>query len=215
MKIVGLCGFANSGKSSIAKYLVKNYGFVRLSFAGPVKDVASVVYGWDRFKLDGQTEEDRIWRETSDFTWSKFLGRNITPRIALQQIGQGMRDIIDPNIWVHMVRREIEINENTNFVIDDVRYVNERMMLKDVGANLYIVHRADHTGITFPSEECKRLWEEAIYEQVLSVDKTPLHRSEWDWLRDPTITKDPIIENCGNLENLHTIIENTILKENI
>ena len=49
--IIGIIGAIGSGKDTIADYLVKNHGFTRLSFAGKVKDVAAIVFGWDRTML--------------------------------------------------------------------------------------------------------------------------------------------------------------------
>ena len=37
MKLIGLTGFAGSGKSTVAQYLVEQHGFTRLSFAAPLK----------------------------------------------------------------------------------------------------------------------------------------------------------------------------------
>ena len=37
MNVIGLTGFAEVGKSTVAGYLVKEHGFTRLSFAAPLK----------------------------------------------------------------------------------------------------------------------------------------------------------------------------------
>ncbi|WP_346927659.1 hypothetical protein, partial [uncultured Arthrobacter sp.] len=37
MQVIGLSGFAGSGKSTVANYLVEEHGFTRLSFAAPLK----------------------------------------------------------------------------------------------------------------------------------------------------------------------------------
>lgn len=216
MKIIGLCGFANSGKSTVAKYLIEKYGYQRLSFASAVKDVAAVTYSWDRVKLDGQTEEDRNWRETVDSLWSPLLGYVFTPRMALQQIGQGFRDIVHPDIWVNIIRLKLtKMPENSKVIFDDVRYVNERATLKSLGTKMFVVHRSDDYGILFPSPEHKRLWDDCIEDVVLSSDRTDLHQSEWDWLRDPTVANDPILQNRGSISALHEYIDALLLQHNL
>jgi len=35
--ILGLSGYAQSGKDTIADYLVKNYGYTKISFADPIR----------------------------------------------------------------------------------------------------------------------------------------------------------------------------------
>ena len=49
--IIGFCGFAGSGKDTAADYLVNFYNFDRISFAGPLKDTLSAVFGWERSML--------------------------------------------------------------------------------------------------------------------------------------------------------------------
>jgi dephospho-CoA kinase len=46
--IVGLVGLIGSGKDTAADFLVENYNFQRESFAGHLKDIVSIVFGWDR-----------------------------------------------------------------------------------------------------------------------------------------------------------------------
>jgi hypothetical protein len=55
MSIIAICGFQGAGKDTLADILVNNYGFIRVSFAGAVKDVASAIFGWDREMLEGRT----------------------------------------------------------------------------------------------------------------------------------------------------------------
>lgn len=50
--IVGLVGAAGSGKSSVANHLVEVHGFVEMSFAAPLKDLAARLFGWDRSRVD-------------------------------------------------------------------------------------------------------------------------------------------------------------------
>jgi adenylate kinase family enzyme len=66
MSIIAICGFQGAGKDTLADILVNNYGFIRVSFAGAVKDVASAIFGWDREMLEGRTKESREKREVID-----------------------------------------------------------------------------------------------------------------------------------------------------
>ena len=85
--IIGLCGFAGSGKGTLADFLVENHNFRKISFATKLKDVASVMFGWDRDLLEGITDESRAWREEVDENWSNELEQEVTPRIVLQLFG--------------------------------------------------------------------------------------------------------------------------------
>ena len=67
--IIGLIGFAGSGKDTIAEYLERCRMFNVDSFASNLKDAASVIFGWDRLMLEGKTKESREWREMPDKFW--------------------------------------------------------------------------------------------------------------------------------------------------
>lgn len=209
MKIIGLRGFIGAGKSTIGTHLIEKHGFKRISFASPVKDVAAIVFGWDRQMLDGLKFEDRIWRESPDIVWSmRYKRQDFTPREGLQLVGNGLRELIHPDVWVHAAAETImDLPEDSKIVFDDVRYLNEVKKLRHLGARMFTVHRATDRGIIFPSDEHKRLWNESMEGQVLSNDPTPLHRSEWDWLRDTELEKDTIIYNDSTIEHLKEEID--------
>ena len=85
--IVGVVGFIGSGKGTVGDFLKTEFGFHSLSFASHLKDVASVLFGWERNLLEGDTEESRKFRERPDGFWSKKIGEHFTPRLALQLLG--------------------------------------------------------------------------------------------------------------------------------
>jgi hypothetical protein len=134
--IIGIIGAIGSGKDTVADYLVKHHGFIRLSFAGKVKDVAHIVFGWDRELLEGLTKESRAWREVVDPYWE------ISPRVALQRIGTEMfRTYIHPDTWVKAVIRTIQATPELNYVITDCRFENEVKALKDLGGKILYISR--------------------------------------------------------------------------
>ena len=137
--IIGLIGLNGSGKSTVASILEQKYNFNIDSFAKPVKDIASVIFNWNREKLDGMTEESRKWREEKDEEWSKILNKDITPRMILQMIGTEFgRDMLGENIWIESLKKR---SENKNIVISDVRFVNEAENIKNSGGVLIRIKR--------------------------------------------------------------------------
>jgi hypothetical protein len=199
--IIALCGFANSGKSTIASRLIEKFNFQRVSFAEPVKRVAAVSFGWEYEKLLGQTTETRAWREEPDVFWSKAKGESFSPRQGLQLIGEGYRKLFHPDIWVQKAINTItKIRQTIHqpIVIDDMRYCNERNALEDIGAQTFIVVKPP-----LPTPEHVRVWDLGFTGN--GIPNSSLHSSEWDWLRHPAVSDmhTPVIVNDGDIETLH------------
>src|SRR4051812_11153513 len=101
-EVIGLVGFAGSGKDTVGQYLVEEHGFTSIAFADPLKDCLSAMFGWDREMLAGRTPNDRLWREQVDEWWANKLGiPHFTPRFAMQNIGTDvMRRTFHDQIWI-------------------------------------------------------------------------------------------------------------------
>jgi hypothetical protein len=186
--IIGICGFQSSGKDTLADYLIKEYGFYKLSFASVLKDIVSIMFNWPRDKLEGITKEDREWRETVDPWWSQQLKINIlSPRYILQHFGTNLfRNHFHPDIWVKVV--ENKLHQYKNIVITDCRFINEINMLIRYGAKIIHIHRNmpvwfDKYKIGIDVEEVKNL-----------------HQSEKEWIR---CYYDYEIINDGTIEELY------------
>lgn len=138
MKLVGIIGAIGSGKDTSAEVLIGERGFKKLSFAGKVKDVAAVVFGWDRDMLEGVTAASREWREKVDEHWG------LSPRTALQKIGTEMfRVHIRDDIWVKALETQVAACHagGTPVVITDCRFANEVASIKAQGGMIIHVER--------------------------------------------------------------------------
>lgn len=130
---IGLVGYSQSGKDTVANILVKNYGYTRVAFAdkireflyglnpmvacsptGYLQDLVNLV-GWDAAKQEPQV------------------------RRLLQDLGNSARKTIDENVWVTLALGNIDVNKRV--VITDVRFENEAMMIKLMGGQLWRVKR--------------------------------------------------------------------------
>ena len=200
--IIGLVGFIGSGKGTVADLLVSNHGFIKESFANSVKDAVSVVFGWDRSLLEGDTVDSRAWREQPDEFWSRKLGKEFSPRLALQLMGtEAGRNVFHTDLWVHTVERRC--SPNRNYVIADVRFPNEVLAIKAMGGKVFRVKRgadpewfatAQRQNLT-PEDD---LWLLEDHNELMEQKYPDVHYSEWAWIGqevDGTIWNDTTFED--------------------
>ena len=198
--IIGLVGFISSGKGTCADYLVREHGFVKESFANSVKDSVSIVFGWDRQLLEGDTDYSRGWRERADPWWSNRFGYEFSPRSALQLMGtEAGRDVFDKNIWVYSMFRRMD--HSKNYVIADVRFPNEIQKIKEDGGMIIRVKKGPDPIWYLPALDVNT--KRDLY--VMAENFPQVHYSEWAWIGSEGI--DYTINNDGSIEDLENEIE--------
>jgi adenylate kinase family enzyme len=172
MQLVAISGFQGSGKDTVAKILVEEYGYIKLSFADSLKNAISTIFNWDRQLLEGDTEESRSWRETVDEWWSKRLEIPLlTPRWILQNIGtEVLRNHFHSDIWLASLENKLQTMNSGKFVISDCRFPNEMEMIKRLGGTLIRVNR-DIQNIIY-NHESETAWTICSFDYVLENNGT-------------------------------------------
>ena len=184
--LIGVVGLIGSGKDTVAERLVTHHGYKRDSFAKSLKDAVSSMFNWDREMLEGNTTSSRHWREQPDKFWSEKMGKEVTPRLILQQFGtEVMRGQMYDGIWVDSV---IGRYKGENTVISDTRFINEIKTIKAHGGIVVLVKREE-----IPTRE--------------EMQKQGAHQSEWDWIGSDF---DYTIDNTSSLEGLNANIDQFI-----
>jgi hypothetical protein len=188
-KIIAFAGLIGSGKGTAADHLINNHNFVGLSFAGSLKDCLSAVFHWDRELLEGITPESREWRERVDSYWAEKLQiKNFTPRMAMQNIGTDLfRNHFNDSIWTHSLEKKI-LNLNSNVVISDLRFFNESVMLRNLGANIVRIVRGDDPVWYSLARICP---------DDMKILYPNVHASEYGWA---SIEFDVIIDNDSGID---------------
>jgi len=204
--IIGLAGFIGSGKDTVGDILVDNYNFKKLSYADRLKDTIATMFDWDRDMIEGQTPHSRKWREKPDEFWTNELGYDVTPRSILQRVGTDcMRKGLDDQIWILFVKKELIENPNTNFVIPDIRFFNERELVRNMNGQVWRIKKG-------PDPE----WiNNAINDNRYDTDwmheyHPDIHESEWRWIDHPT-EFDKTIHNEGTIEDLAQQIQRQMI----
>lgn len=133
MKLIGLAGRARSGKTSIADYLVHDYGYQHLAFADPIRDTIEHVF-------DTPHQYSHILKEAGIPPHGKSY-RELAQ--TLGDWGRGLR----PDFWVLELERRLELikrglGDDLCVVISDVRYINEAFWVRQRG-QLWHITRPD------------------------------------------------------------------------
>ena len=198
--IIGLLGFADAGKTTSANVLKHSFSFQERTFAGPLKDTVSAVFGWPRHLLEGDTLESRKFREQRDEFWSTKFGKDITPRSILQYVGtEVFRNSLDNNIWINVMEKSLE-DRSKDYVITDVRFPNEMEFIVKIGGFLVEVDR-NRPPAWLP--QFYSLWQNYTgnFTEFSSIMNTLAHPSEWMRLT-ANIPTNYIIHNTGTLDDL-------------
>jgi hypothetical protein len=181
MKIVGILGFAGSGKDTVG-VMFREAGYEKASFAASVKDATSSIFGWERNLLEGDTDESRKFREKIDPFWTEHLGYEVTPRKMLQLLGtDACRNILGENIWVYSMLRNLD--ENKKYVITDVRFPNEIRTIQEAGGTLIRVRRgAEPEWYDLSLRQNTMSGEEELNSDRMDIKYPNVHYSEYAWV---------------------------------
>lgn len=124
MKLIGLIGKKQSGKSTAAKYLNEKYKFAELSFATRLKEGAMALFDLTEEQVNGPSEI----REAI------IPHYEMSARQILQWLGTDVLREKWPNFHVDVLRRQINHhNFYDKWVITDVRFPNEIEFIKELG----------------------------------------------------------------------------------
>jgi hypothetical protein len=120
--IIGLSGYAQSGKDTIAKVLVEEYGYTRVAFADKIRELLYKTNPLVACSPSGYLRDlvDRVgWDEAK---------KESQVRKLLQDIGVAARETFGKNFWIEQAVGHF--NSDDKIVFTDVRFKNEVERLK-------------------------------------------------------------------------------------
>lgn len=149
--IVGLSGRKNTGKTTLSDLLIKR-GFKRASFATPLKEYVAQLFDWDLQSLYTQAGKEEIL--SSPVIWNIDVCKKLedianiklnfiedalfnSRRDILQFIGTDVLRAADPDFHVNKFAEKFL---DGDYVVDDVRFMNEVETLKKInGFSAHVV----------------------------------------------------------------------------
>lgn len=165
-RIVGLTGYAGSGKDTAALVLIAN-GCLRMAFADGVRALAMEVDAVMHLNNGAHTLLSATVVRNG---WDRAKGHEDVRR-HLQRLGKGVRDIIGPDAWVDALGRRWGALGFPDVVVTDVRYPNEAAWVRARGG---MVIRVDRPGVgPLNGHESETLVGSIEADEVVVNDGTP------------------------------------------
>lgn len=155
--IIGFAGRMRSGKSELANVCVDKYGYIKLSFATPLKELCADLLNvsvdeLNRMKNDKTeislnlgTEDVKKFLVDNTNIQSEMVNRECdgitvkSVRELLQFIGTDL--IRRYNADWHVNKLVTMVDKDKNYVFDDVRFPNEKNMIESLGGDCWFVVR--------------------------------------------------------------------------
>ena len=123
--IIGLTGYAQSGKDTVAQILVKRYGFTRVAFADPIREFAYDVNPI----VDTVANEKITLRYMVDRDGWEGAKKHEEVRKTLQRIGVAARNNFGDDFWI--IKAMEKVKHADRIVVTDVRFINEAKWIKN------------------------------------------------------------------------------------
>ena len=147
--IIGLSGYAQTGKDTIADHLVKNYGFTRVAFADPIREA---LYNLNPNITLADMRGVSLASTVDGMGWEAVKSLSTDARELLQRMGTEVgRSIFGENFWVDQAMKKAQ--EHDRVVFTDVRYPNELAAILEASGTAWRVIKDDVKAVNrHPSE---------------------------------------------------------------
>lgn len=163
IKTIGLSGYARSGKDAVAKILVEEHGYVRVSWADKLREAVYAldpIVGWTgllrRRPVRYSALIDAIGYEAA----KDHLVYGPEVRRTLQRMGtEAGRNVLGENVWVDALVNSME--NGKRYVIPDTRFPNEALAITErMAGEVWRVNRPGFTPTnSHPSETALDGWQ--------------------------------------------------------
>lgn len=153
--IIGLTGYKQVGKDTVADYLVERHGFIRIAFADKLKEAIANLLNISIEQVDRWKNEDKkivvFERDypsvtvTEPMYWREFL----------QRFGTEMgRRTFGDDFWIDQLftSGQFFIQDHRDIVISDCRFENEALAIQEVSGKVIEITRPGYESDGHASE---------------------------------------------------------------
>lgn len=164
--LIGLCGYMRTGKDSVAKLLVEQFGYTKIAFADPLREMAFAINPY--ISLVDAPGDIIAAVTTATGTHTLVLYSDLLLIVGyeraktvpdfrrfLQRLGtEGVRYIIGDSTWVDLAgsRARTILSDGGKVVFSDVRFPNEADAIRNMGGVVWRTVRPGYEGSGHVSE---------------------------------------------------------------
>lgn len=141
MVLIGIVGLKRTGKDTMADYLIKNYGYNKVAFADPIKDILNILFGWDKELLESNMKDEKCELDVIPRDMMKWIGTDIFQYEIYKKFPN--LKIKKNTIWVEAIKNKIKDIDKT--VISDVRFLHEVEFIKENNGILVYIDKIELT----------------------------------------------------------------------
>jgi ABC-type transporter MlaC component len=171
--IISLTGKKQSGKSTIANYLVEKHNFIELSFAQYLKEACKILFNWDEndYSTDNKEKVDKLWGKSP---------REILQYMGTEILRDNMKNIIDTSIkelnktysfHIKRLYQDIKKYPDKNIVISDVRFPDELDFCIKINSKIIKVER-DTISNQYSNHKSETSLENIKFDNIIKNNKS-------------------------------------------
>ena len=196
--IIGIAGRARSGKTELAK-ICERFGYERIYFALPLKQLCAdlldisldelnrakaekydigVTIGKDMCEI--LADETRIPIDIVTKTCNGVVIKDV--RHMLQFIGTDLIRKYDTDWHVNKIRQMID--KEKNYVIDDVRFPNEKALIEELGGDCWFITRTTLDNISNHESETSITWNDCWNKIIVNDSTLSILQFKWETFMD-------------------------------
>lgn len=192
--IIGLCGRIGSGKTTLAK-ICEKYGYKRLYIALPLKVLCADLLGISIDRLNEMKNDGSPIDFTLDNDFCKTLAEKTelpldrivsialnkhidNVRQLLQYVGTNVIRRINPDWHVQSVAKMMK--EGQNYVIDDIRYPNEKRLIDQLGGDSWYIVRPKIDNVSNHTSETSLTFHHCWNKIIINNNNCDDFKKKWD-----------------------------------
>ena len=192
--IIGFAGRMRSGKSTLSDICVK-HGYKKIYFAEPLKKICAdfldiSLTELDRLKNEQVSIDITLGKEAVDFfstetdipldtvkniIYDKFI-HNV--RELLQFIGTDLIRSFNMNWHLNQIKNTLK--EDEKYVIDDVRFQNEKEFIENNGGDVWFIVKPDFDNVSHHPSEEGLIWQDFGDKVIINNKSLEYLTMTWD-----------------------------------